>query len=298
LVTAPEGEDLLDVSGEDLPKLVTQAQRFSAGDLLRAIELISDALAEMRNTPDHRLLLEVALVRAAAPETDPGSTGLLGRIERLERRIGIEALESQEVAVPSGLQRSAATAKTKPAPRSVATTGDRKGQTPVSAPAADEHEGSSSPPKPAGERDAAALQESGGVGLSHVRGAWDATVVEVNRRSKRVGAFLNPSRPVEFQDDQLVVEVQSKFHATEMAAEKNRELFAEALHAALGIRPKVAFTARGEAPAPSPTSSGSGSDRGAAAGEFVDEPLSDIHEDPIELVKKGFAAQVVEEKNS
>jgi hypothetical protein len=123
-------------------------------------------------------------------------------------------------------------------------------------------------------------------------------VVEVNRRSKRVGAFLNPSRPVEFQDDQLVVEVQSKFHATEMAAEKNRELFADALHAALGIRPKVAFTARGEAPAPSPTSSGSGSDRGAAAGEFVDEPLSDIHEDPIELVKKGFAAQVVEEKNS
>jgi DNA polymerase-3 subunit gamma/tau len=264
---------------------------------LRVIELISDALAEMRNTPDHRLLLEVALVRAAAPETDPGSTGLLGRIERLERRIGIEPPESQEVAATSGLQRSAATAKTKPAPRSVAATGDRKSQTPVSAPPADQHEVSSSPAKPAGERDAAALKESGGVGLSHVRGAWDATVVEVNRRSKRVGAFLNPSRPVEFQDDRLVVEVQSKFHATEMAAEKNRELFADALHAALGIRPKVVFTARGEAPAPSPTSS-PGSDRGAAAGEFVDEPLTDIHEDPIELVKRGFAAQVVEEKNS
>jgi hypothetical protein len=141
-------------------------------------------------------------------------------------------------------------------------------------------------------------------------------VVEVNRRSKRVGAFLNPSRPLQFEDDRLIVEVQSKFHATEMAAEKNRQLFADALHAALGIKPEVVFTARGESatePAPKGTSRGAGSQeqppssgqstRSSASGEsstegFVDEPLTDIDEDPVELVKKGFAAQVVEEKNS
>jgi DNA polymerase III subunit gamma/tau len=297
LVTAPEGEDLLDVSVEDLPKLVTQAQRFSAGDLLRAIELISDGLAEMRNTPDHRLLLEVALVRAAAPETDPGSTGLLGRIERLERRIGIDADAAPEAGPPPAWQRTAATAKAAPAPRSVATTADRKSRpAPTPAPALNKETDVDGSPA------AAALQESGGVGLSHIKGAWDATVVEVNRRSKRVGAFLNPSRPVQFEDDHLVVEVQSKFHATEMASEKNRQLFADALHAALGIRPQIVFTARGEtnaelsnASSPAPASNQSAA---AVAGEFVGEPLSDIEEDPIELVKKGFAAQVVEEKSS
>jgi DNA polymerase III subunit gamma/tau len=118
LVTAPEAEDLLDVSPEDQPKLLVQAQKFSASDLLRAIELLGDALAEMRNTPDHRLLFEVAIVRAAAPETDPGATGLLGRIERLERRIGIEKGE----AIPAPLQpRSPRTAapdsRSQPAPR-------------------------------------------------------------------------------------------------------------------------------------------------------------------------------------
>ncbi|MEA2506521.1 MAG: polymerase subunit gamma/tau [Actinomycetota bacterium] len=303
LVTAPEGEDLLDVSVEDLPKLVTQAQRFSAADLLRAIELISDGLAEMRNTPDHRLLLEVALVRAAAPETDPGSTGLLGRIERLERRIGIDTDAASAATPPPAWQRTAATAKTAPAPRSVAPTADRKTRpTPTPAPDVQKETDVGGSPAAVAAEDAAALQESGGVGLSHIKGAWDATLVEVNRRSKRVGAFLNPSRPVQLQDDQLAVEVQSKFHATEMASEKNRQLFADALHAALGIRPQIVFTARGEtnaepssASTPAPASKQSAA---AAAGEFVDEPLSDIEEDPIELVKKGFAAQVVEEKNS
>ena len=300
LVTAPEAEDLLDVSVEDQPKLVTQAQRFSAADLLRAIELISDALAEMRNTPDHRLLLEVALVRAAAPETDPGTTGLLGRIERLERRMGIEGAEApSEVRQTAVEERPAKSARALAGNgRVAASTSSREG--PQSGPpgptTAIPHTGSeTSSSVPTGP------QGSSTVGLGHVRGAWDATVVEVNKRSKRVGAFLNPSRPLQFDDDQLIVEVQSKFHADEMGAEKNLQIFADALHAALGVRPQIAFVARGEVvtgAADEPSSSPSSGSTGPSAGGFVGEPLSDIEEDPIELVKKGFAAQVVEEKSS
>ncbi|MEA2508859.1 MAG: polymerase subunit gamma/tau [Actinomycetota bacterium] len=320
LVTAPEAEDLLDVSVEDQPKLVLQAERFSAADLLRTIELISDSLAEMRNTPDHRLLLEVALVRAAAPETDPGATGLLGRIERLERRMGIEG-----ETVPPAPQRTAASLKAAPTPRTVAPAISQppRSKGADSAPAvarasvaAPTHRESSAatPPSVIAASDSS-NSESGAVGLGHVRGAWDATMVEVNRRSKRVGAFLNPSRPLELEEDRLVVEVQSKFHAKEMAAEKNRELFADALHAALGVRPQVAFSARGEATTDEPQGEQVVSARGRASqagshseperadtsegsGDFVGEPLADVVEDPVELVKKGLAAQVVEEKNS
>jgi DNA polymerase III subunit gamma/tau len=318
LVTAPEAEDLLDVSIEDQPKLVLQAARFSAADLLRSIELISDSLAEMRNTPDHRLLLEVALVRAAAPETDPGATGLLGRIERLERRMGIEGAEAPSPAV----QRTAASLKTAPTPRTVAPatspprskSGD-PGRPPTAAVPPERSEADASAAGPAPLVSEPGSADSGAVGLGHVRGAWDATMVEVNRRSKRVGAFLNPSRPLELDGDRLVVEVQSKFHAKEMAGEKNRDLFADALHAALGIRPHVAFSARGEAASDEPqieataASAGHTTEAGPqgkparasnneGTDNFVGEPLSDVDEDPIELVKKGLAAQVVEEKNS
>jgi DNA polymerase-3 subunit gamma/tau len=303
LVTAPEAEDLLDVSVEDQPKLALQAQRFSAADLLRAIELISDSLAEMRNTPDHRLLLEVALVRAAAPETDPGTTGLLGRIERLERRIGIDGPVERPPLTPAATQRTAASAKAAPTPRAVVDA-TRQGSTTAAATPAVE-----TPPEPAsGEED------SGSVGLGHVRGAWDATMVEVNRRSKRVGAYLNPSRPLELEEGRLVVEVQSRFHAKEMAAEENRQVFRDALHAALGSKPEVDFSTRGEvqtqheegaAPASTRPSSGSapgtappGSSTPERSDDLVGEPLADVEEDPIELVKKGLSAQVVEEKSS
>jgi DNA polymerase III subunit gamma/tau len=308
LVTAPEAEDLLDVSVEDQPKLVTQAQSFSAADLLRAIELISDSLAEMRNTPDHRLLLEVALVRAAAPETDPAATGLLGRIERLERRMGIEGAEARLPASTAAPQRTAASVKAVPTARAVAPASRQQPSASTVAPPAAAPTGAA----PAGET---SMPDSGAVGLGHVRGAWDATMAEVNKRSKRVGAFLNPSRPLEFEEGRLVVEVQSKFHAKEMGADKNRQLFADALHAALGVRPEVAFSARGEAPSDhaeegagasaqaTPVAGDAKEDVGAAAtaegtADSIDEPLTDVDEDPIELVKKGFAAQVVEEKNS
>jgi DNA polymerase-3 subunit gamma/tau len=336
LVTAPEAEDLLDVSIEDQSKLVVQAKSFSASTLLRAIELISDALAEMRNTPDHRLLLEVALVRAAAPETDPGATGLLGRIERLERRIGIEGAEGPPAADPFAPRRAAPDPVSSPPPSASV---DKRPARPPASPssaskgAARSGAGPGSGTSEAGKAQAGreiqagretqtavpastAMPDSGTVGLGHVKGAWDATVVEVNRRSKRVGAFLNPSRPLQFEDDRLVVEVQSKFHATEMAADKNRQLFADALHAALGIKPEVVFMARGETPADqveagtdragtvekpgeqAPSTKTKPNQSSSATDEFVDEPLADIDEDPIELVKKGFAAQVVEEKNS
>jgi DNA polymerase-3 subunit gamma/tau len=103
LKTAPEAEELLDVPIEDRPRLTTEAEGFTAAQLLGILDLIGQAVIEMRNAPNHRLLLEIGLVRAAAPDTDPSATGLLGRIERLERRLGIaEAGVSPGGAVPPG----------------------------------------------------------------------------------------------------------------------------------------------------------------------------------------------------
>src|SRR5918992_2657177 len=95
LKSSPDAEELLDVAIEDRARLVAQAETFSGGTLLRTMDLIGKAITEMRNAPNHRLLLEVALIRSAAPDTDPSAMGLLGRIERLERRIGIDPPQRQ-----------------------------------------------------------------------------------------------------------------------------------------------------------------------------------------------------------
>ncbi|MGH2695079.1 MAG: DNA polymerase III subunit gamma/tau [Actinomycetota bacterium] len=269
LKTSPESASLLDVAAEDLPQLGAQSERLAASTLIGTLDLIAKAITEMRNSPNHRLLLEVALVRAASPDTDPSSGGLLARLERLERRIGIAAEPPQAAAEPPP---QAAAREVVPVPSARA------------APSAPQPEAT---PEPEPER--SSTEGAAHVGLNHVRDSWGATLKEVNKRSKRVGAFLNPSAPIEFSGDALVVEVQSPFHRDAMGEDRNRAVLADAVHAALGIKPSVAFVERGaqasEAqPAPQ---------EDASALAETDE---DAVHDPVELVKRGLSAEVVEER--
>jgi DNA polymerase-3 subunit gamma/tau len=87
---SPEDPAIVDVPPELHPRLVAQAGKFSAGELDRILSLLLQAQTDMRWSTAPRLTLELALVRAALPETDPQAGGLLARIERLERLAGLE----------------------------------------------------------------------------------------------------------------------------------------------------------------------------------------------------------------
>lgn len=323
LKAAPEADGLLDVTSEERPGLALQAESFSAAGLLRTIDLIGKAIIEMRNAPNHRLLLEVALIRSAAPETDPSATGLLGRIERLERRLGIEGVAGAESAAagagpgrsdssrpvsdrPAELARRApspsaapkrtkaeATRRSAEAPSrqtAEAAGGDARAKASSAAEAQPERGLPERPAVPPTDPATTAGATSPEVGLNHIRDAWQVIQGEVNKRSKRVGALLNPSRPLAFDNGALTVEVQSEFHRDTMAQDKNRSMLIEGIHAALGIKCSVAFAARGtEAPAPEPEPEETIAD--VADSEVLDAKA----DDPVELIRRGLAAEVVEE---
>ncbi|HWC37872.1 MAG TPA: DNA polymerase III subunit gamma/tau, partial [Acidimicrobiales bacterium] len=64
-----------------------QARRLGPAALVRSIELVGQALVDMRDALDPRATLEVALVRLARPDADHSPEALLERIEGLERRL-------------------------------------------------------------------------------------------------------------------------------------------------------------------------------------------------------------------
>lgn len=74
-----------------IARVEDQARRLGAPALVRAMEGLGTALLDMRDAPETRVTLEVALVRLTKPElgTDPAS--LLERIERLERGGHVQA---------------------------------------------------------------------------------------------------------------------------------------------------------------------------------------------------------------
>ena len=65
-----------------------EARRLGTAGLVRAMEVLGQALIDMRDAPDPRVTLEVALVRITSAEADDSRPALLERLERLERAVG------------------------------------------------------------------------------------------------------------------------------------------------------------------------------------------------------------------
>lgn len=79
------GSDLPQLSVADLDRAQSYSKRFAAAQLTRALELVGTALIEMRQSPDPRIDLEVALVKLTRADADPSAGGLAERVARLEQ---------------------------------------------------------------------------------------------------------------------------------------------------------------------------------------------------------------------
>lgn len=78
---------LVTVSGAERESLAAQAERVGLAALVRALEVLGRAQVTMRDAPDPRVNLDVALVRLAHPEADDSPESILARIERLEAAV-------------------------------------------------------------------------------------------------------------------------------------------------------------------------------------------------------------------
>jgi DNA polymerase-3 subunit gamma/tau len=80
--------NLAGLPDDEINRLADQARRLGAPATVRAMETLGEALIDMRESPDPRVTLEVALVRLCRPDADTSPAALVERIERLERGAG------------------------------------------------------------------------------------------------------------------------------------------------------------------------------------------------------------------
>jgi DNA polymerase III subunit gamma/tau len=79
---APE---LVQLTEDERAAVAGQAERLRAPAVVRALEVLGEAMVEMREAPDARVPLEVAVIRLARADADVTPAALLERIERLEQ---------------------------------------------------------------------------------------------------------------------------------------------------------------------------------------------------------------------
>jgi DNA polymerase-3 subunit gamma/tau len=110
---ATMARNLVLLPDDGVAQVEEQARRLGTAALVRAMEGIGEALADMRDSVDPRVTLEVALVRLSKPEADTSAAALLERIERLERAASQGGPPGR---APSGNQAPPAAQPAPPAP--------------------------------------------------------------------------------------------------------------------------------------------------------------------------------------
>lgn len=78
------------VPQDEIDRMAAQAAKFGPAELSRTADILNTALTEMTGATSPRLHLELMVARALIPASDDTTRGALARVERLERRVGVD----------------------------------------------------------------------------------------------------------------------------------------------------------------------------------------------------------------
>jgi DNA polymerase-3 subunit gamma/tau len=201
--TLGEPPDSFSVTADQVPRLEGQARDLSQAEAVRAIDLLADAIAAVKEGADPRTQLELALLKGARPRSDASIEALLMRLERLEQ------------GAPDGGAPGPVAAPPEPQPEREAP--------PPAAPEATE------PPPLQGEVELERL--------------WPAVLERVcdAEGGEMMAALLAEARPIALEDDVLVLSypASASFNKRKIEDRANGERLAQALRLVSG-RPLAA----------------------------------------------------------
>ena len=84
---APNVAEVADEPEEVIQTWRTAASRLGPNDVLRAVDVLGEALVRLREGREERLMLELALIRLTRPESATDPEAMMARLERLEKRV-------------------------------------------------------------------------------------------------------------------------------------------------------------------------------------------------------------------
>lgn len=208
------------IQQDEIDQMAVQSFRFGEAELSRAADVVGAALTEMTGATSPRLHLELMVARILVPASDASARGTLARVERLERRVGVEGAVSGEVSEPSPQVSSAHSQAEEPSPEAL------EGGEPVT------------PGAP--------------VTFQQLVDAWTEILEVVGRKKRAAWAVAFTAKPMGLKGDVLALAFPSQndvenFRKPQSADQSVSEILRNAIVDVLGIR--VKFIAKPDAAA-------------------------------------------------
>jgi DNA polymerase-3 subunit gamma/tau len=286
LVTQTVGEvpNTFVVTASDQGRLKTQAEAIGAATLVRTIDELAAALTAVREGDDARMAVEIALLKAARPDLDPSSEGLLRRVERLESALGPAGPVTDSVPPPAAGAAAPPPRGGPPNPR----------HPPADSPASDAEDPpaggvAGGDPHSGGAREAgsehmgepAATGPAGQLDLDEVVRVWPAVLDRLLQKAPALAATFEGARPVAVDGEECSVTIgfpaDHTFNKRKAEAPDKRDQLAAALEAVLGQKLRPAYAVL---------------DGEAAADQATGEAAPD-HKALVEKIKSEFDAEEV-----
>jgi DNA polymerase-3 subunit gamma/tau len=258
--SAPDQEDLLDIPADAYSALRAQAEKFTPAELSRVIALLLAAQNDMRWTTSPRLTLELALVRACAPETDPTPAGVVARLERLERLANVMpgATEPAGEVTPVATSQEPAAEPPRP-PVKRPSTKRAKAEEPapeatqVAAapenPAVDEKPATTEQPvaaeQPATQLPVPHAADAASVDVAMLRRSWGSLVQHLGQSNQPVlRALMESATPTRFDGTSLELAFPPTFRNTVKQVESREDALRQAIQELFGITPVIECVVR------------------------------------------------------
>jgi DNA polymerase III subunit gamma/tau len=251
-----------------------QAARVDHATVVRVLELLGEAMEGVRAGADARTRLELALVKAARPQTDGSTRALLARIERLERGAPADGRGNGEdfkgppaAAAMDGAIRDEAPRAPVPMPSAAPTPAAPTGVSQSAAAPAPESPSPASPVDLPPEPVAAVPRD-----IESVYALWPAVVDLVRSEHALLGAVIGEARPVEVDGEELTLAYpfSAEFYKKKAEDPANRAAVGEALGALAGGRWRLRYELR-DTPEPAAGEVRGGRSEDEWVARFIDE---------------------------
>ena len=319
---------LLDVSEDRAERLQQQTSHFGGSELTRAADIVNEALVEFRGATAPRLLLELMSARILVPTADQSDAGLAARLDRLERRMGIDPSAAAPVASPAepgGRERSdrsddgteaetvASAVSPRPAPAALATE-EVAPEPPAPEALATEEVAPETP---------AAQSQPGALGIADIRRLWPGVLDRLKERSRRTWSLLSHNAQVLAADEGVLTlglvnaGARDSFMNSD-SVDHLRDALRDILGGDWKIEGIVDPTASGTPPSQSGEAKATKKQRGVPAPESVrqavesrtpaevddpdasadpDDPVVDSEADPEQLLASELGAKIIDESS-
>ena len=176
---------LRDMPDDQMERMRNQAAHIGSANLSRAADLAAEGLTQMRGATAPRLILELICGRILLPIGDSSESGMLSRIERLERAENLAPMTTVHSPAPV-VKNADARVEVKKSDEAVVV--------------AEVKESSSA--KPAANH--SAVQQHGAFDITALRRAWPDVIEDVKKRRRLTWSLLSASAQVLAVDDTAI----------------------------------------------------------------------------------------------